>query len=256
MTSTINLLGAILWCTVLTHSLIVPLVVPISTTCHNNGCQHVPSSTIIEGPFLLAALNGKSVETTKGFYPDKVIRILDANTIKLEKNGIVSMAGARMPTVGANFQFPDCLSYSPTYKLRQLIPVGTSVLVKIAGESKPQAVVVRSEDSLFVNEELVRTGFAKTKAITNPDLEPYLRNLRELQENAQDKGLGIFKRCETSQEEASFVAEFEPLEFDVETQWGDDGGKQIVRKKEDTQVVIPKNPGDIRGMYKSSLHCF
>ena len=73
MTNTINLLGVILWCTVLTHSLIVPLVVPISTTCHNNGCQHVPSSTIIEGPFLLAALNGKSVETTKGFYPDKVI---------------------------------------------------------------------------------------------------------------------------------------------------------------------------------------
>ena len=77
-----------------------------------------------------------------------------------------------------------------------------------------------------------------------------MRNLRELQENAQDKGLGIFKRCETSQEEEeSFVAEFEPLEFDVETQWGDDGGKQIVRKKEDTQVVTPKNPGDIRGMY-------
>ena len=168
-----------------------------------------------------------------------------------------------MPTVTANsnFQFPECLSYGPTYRVRQLIPPNTKVSVKIAAagggggsttgsSQKPQAVIIRNEDSVLVNQELVKSGFAKVRPITNPELEPYLDSnvLKKFQEDAQNQGIGIFKRCDDITSKESFVAEFEPLEFDVETQWGDDGGKQILKKTKDTQVAVtPENPGDVKG---------
>jgi hypothetical protein len=43
------------------------------------------------------------------------------------------------------------------------------------------------------------------------------------------------------------VAESEPLESDVETQWGDDGGKQVVKQKEILAQGPHNNPGDIKG---------
>jgi endonuclease YncB( thermonuclease family) len=206
-------------------------------------------ASLIEGNLILAYLtSGTSVPTTD-FQSDQVARILDANTIKLKKNGIVSLAGARLPAVGSNFKFPECSTYSPTYKLRQLIPPESKVLVKLVVESgKTQGIILRKEDSLMVNEELIKTGFAKTRPMTSSELDTYLdfEQLKELQNEAKSKGLGIFKLCEDRPEGEIFVADFEPLEFDVETQWGDDGGKQVIKQKENAQAM-PENPGDARG---------
>jgi endonuclease YncB( thermonuclease family) len=236
-----------------TRSLLIAIDNPSlpSTTTFEAFTWH-PSSSI-EGTFLLSSLNEKqqsSAFSTKDFQRDQVVRILDANTIKLEKNGIVSLAGVRMPTPGksSNFQFPDCLSYGPTYKLRQLIPKNTAVLVKVVTQQqKQQAVVIRSVDSVLVNQELVRAGFGRVQKVSNPDLKEILdlSLLQSLQEEAKTKGLGIFTRCD----EVSTVveAQFEPLELTVETQWGDDGGKQVVRQKDSSSKGPPKNPGDKRG---------
>jgi hypothetical protein len=218
---------------------------------------------LIDGTFLLSSLNNESKQTpelpfsTTGFQRDQVVRVLDANTIKLSKNGIVSLAGVRMPTPGtSNFQFPDCFTSSPSYKLRQLLPPKTSVLVEIlaSGSKTPlSAVLVRSEDSVFVNQEIVSAGFGKVlqKVSNNPDLQKFLNynSLKSLQDEAKAKGLGIFKLCDEEVDAAGalFEAEFEPLELTVETKWGDDGGKQILRKREDTPQGPPKNPGDRKG---------
>lgn len=211
----------------------------------------------------------KAVE--KGLKRDKVERILDANTVQLKKMGVVKLAGVRMPSVGAggtnsNFQFPTCFTYSPSYKVRQLLPKKTSVLIQTVGSSSnnniPQVVLVRSEDSLVVNEELVKTGFAVVKngfwkqqvslvsssrAIIDADY------LTALQENAQSKGLGIFIKCTADGEKVteSFVAEFEPLEKSMEKVYLSDGGKRLLRD-ETANVVFskenpPKNPGDTKG---------
>jgi endonuclease YncB( thermonuclease family) len=230
---------------------------PSTTTTFEASTTWQPSSSI-EGTFLLSSLNEKQQQqqqslaafSTRDFQRDQVVRILDANTIKLQKNGIVSLAGVRMPTPGksSNFQFPDCLSYGPTYKLRQLIPKNTAVLVKVVTQQqKQQAVVIRSVDSVLVNQELVRAGFGRVQKVSNPDLKEILdlSLLQSLQEEAKTKGLGIFQRCD---EVATVVeAQFEPLELTVETQWGDDGGKQVLRQKENYSKGPPKNPGDKKG---------
>lgn len=210
----------------------------------------------------------KAVE--KGLERDKIERIVDANTIQLKKKGVVKLAGVRMPSVSSgtnsNFQFPTCFTYSPSYKVRQLLPKKTSVLVQTVGGGSssgiPQVVLVRSEDSLVVNEELVKTGFAvvkngfskqqsslppSSKAIIDADF------LNSLQDNARSNGLGIYLQCTAEGEKTTetFVADFEPLEKSMETVYFSDGGKQMLRD-ETTRVAYsknnpPKNPGDTKG---------
>jgi hypothetical protein len=113
---------------------------------------------------------------------------------------------------------------------------------------------------VFVNQEIVRAGFGKVmqKVSQNPDLQEFLNynSLKSLQDEAQAKGLGIFKRCGEEGDAAGALveAQFEPLELTVETQWGDDGGKQIVRKREDTSQGPPKNPGDSKGTFPNGNH--
>ncbi|CAJ1953352.1 unnamed protein product [Cylindrotheca closterium] len=219
-----------------------------------NIIQSTPSSTstsAIDGGSLLVSLNNANARVANyqkdGFQKDTVMRILDGNTIKLQKGGLVSIAGARFPIASSsNFQFSECYTYGPTYKLRQLVPAKTEVWVKTSG-SKPQAIIFRQKDSLNVNQELVKSGFAKVKPISS-EFEAYLDplKLKSWEAEANRLGLGIFKQCDASVE-SSFVAEFEPLEYDVVTQWGNDGGKQIVKQKESTAIVPPRNPGDVRG---------
>jgi hypothetical protein len=222
------------------------------------------SSSPIDGAFLLSLLDEKSHNlpfSTKGFQRDRVTRILDANTIKLQKNGVVSVAGTRMPTPGSsNFQFPVCLSKSPSSKLRQLVPPKTEVLVKVSSKSNGsmQAVVLRNDDFLFLNQELLKAGFGKAQKVSDPILKEYLDpdQFRALQDDAQSKGLGIFQRCDgdSALGDAQFEAQFEPLELTTETQWKEDGGKQILRQREYSSGT-PKNPGDIKGEYCCLTTC-
>lgn len=194
---------------------------------------------------------------------DKIERIVDANTILLKKKGMVRLAAVRMPSVSSggtnsNFQFPTCFSYGPSYKVRQLLPKKTSVLVQTLGSSNnnnlPQVVLVRSDDSLVVNEELVKTGFAVVKTGFGKQ-EPASTSildadsLKALQERARQNGLGIFSTCEKKETDDDFVADFEPLERSTETVYFSDGGKLRVRDEAAIAATAgaPKNPGDVRG---------
>jgi hypothetical protein len=206
--------------------------------------------SLIEGTSLLATIENTQQFplpfSTQDFKKDQVIRVIDANTIKLQKSGLVSLAAVKTPTPGSgNFQFPECFTYSPAYKLRLLLPAKTSVLVKIVSSSQ-QAVIVRNNDMTLVNQEIIKAGFARVRI---PNLaSEYLKtkDLQEWQSEAKEKGLGIFKRCDDATVSVAPVAEFEELEFTVETEWKDDGGKQVARQREYVRSQ-PKNPGDTKG---------
>ncbi len=192
---------------------------------------------------------------------DKIERIVDANTIQLKKKGVVKLAGVRMPSA-SNFQFPTCFTYSPSYKIRQLLPKKTNVLIQTVGAANdkiPQVVLVRSEDSLIINQELVKTGFAVVKngfkqQQTSSQALIDAESLTALQETARSKGMGIFSQCTPENPDNkvdSFVADFEPLERSMETVYFSDGGKQMLRD-DSTKVVYtkenpPRNPGDTKG---------
>jgi endonuclease YncB( thermonuclease family) len=194
---------------------------------------------------------------------DKVERIVDANTIQLQKKGLVKLAMVRMPSISSNFQFPDCFEFSPSYKVRQLIPKNTAVRVQTIGGKPHSVVLVREQDSLIVNRELVKTGFAKVIKPSSSSAQVIdskgdlldTDELLALQNEAQAQGLGIFSRCDAkSPKDGGGIsqmpiveAQFEPLERTMETVWTDDGGKRQLRKESSGEKTTPANPGDIKG---------
>jgi len=192
-----------------------------------------------------------------------VVRVLDANTVKLKRGGLVTFAAVGSPS-GYNqqdFSFPECMTKSPSSKTRNLLPAKSRVGVyyvntyRVDGNKPRSALVVTDKEELLVNLELVKSGFARPVSRGSEEVEQalgvqFIKELREMQQQAKDAGAGFYARCEKS--DSSITAsedQFEPLDYTVETKWGDDGGKQVIvnRKDNDIKAKMPANPGDTKG---------
>ena len=198
---------------------------------------------------------------------DTVKRIIDSSTIQLTNLGYVTLDTVR--GAGSTYSLPECMDKAPSYKLKGLLSKGTEVKVydlsKNGSDATNRVWIVRSQDDLVINRELVRTGYAFVRkgAYTNDNFAEIINNFNELEQIARREGFGIFKICtdgtssniastkdensdaRTEVTNSNFVAEFEPLEYTTQTQWGDDGGKTILVPKPSSS--IPSNPGDIKG---------
>ena len=225
---------------------------------------------------------------------DKVKRVIDSSTIALEKSGIVSLDIVR--GAGSTYVLPECCTYAPAYKLRQLLKKGTDVkIVNLSSSNggvssaaaRPKVWIVRSQDELIVNREIVKSGFGfvrkgtssggvgaskmmmmDSSVLSNFDYEGMMNDLTTLEETARSNGLGIFKTCNNDGNNnedgnaittSNFVAEFEPMEYTTEIQYGDDGGKSVLVSNSAKQQqsssassssgssIPPSNPGDVKG---------
>jgi endonuclease YncB( thermonuclease family) len=198
------------------------------------------SSPFVNGPWLLAVTSPKNDEAPDQFgcfQKDVVVRVIDANHVKLKKAGLVSLAGIKGSS--SNFVYPECFRYDPAYKLQQLLPNQTPVKLKMTSLS--QAVLV-SDGRTVVNQELVRAGFARVKTAT--ELDPSVLDVEELlrlQEEAKEKGLGIFQRCDEKVTTTAPVSDFEPVDYAI--------GRLVVKPTSElsSTPTKPKNPGDTKG---------
>mmetsp|Transcript_16497 Transcript_16497/g.29824 ORF Transcript_16497/g.29824 Transcript_16497/m.29824 type:complete len:383 (+) Transcript_16497:30-1178(+) len=263
-----------------------------------------------------ASYINRILRQTKKSKPLKVKRIIDASTIQLENVGHISLQTVR--GAGGTYQLPECMDRSPSSKLRQLLPKGTVVrivdlddLVSNGAEKKtssspsqssstPKMWIVREDDEVLINRELVKSGFAfvrkgtrtptptpTTTATTTSSsstqlMKDMMSDLMQLETNAKQNGLGIYKSCDSttvsttsttattldndgqssqsssSSSQENFVAEFEPMDYQVETHYSDDGGTSVIVSKRDSPTTKPSNPGDIVGCsdfdtYEASL---
>lgn len=121
---------------------------------------------------------------------DTVVRVLDDNTIKLQKTGIVMLQDTKLPVVGSGYQFPPCLDTTPNAKLKQLLPPKTVVDVLVQSPSPSGKVARLYKDERSINEQLVRMGYAKAKSGAND-------SVKKLQKQAETNRIGIFKDCES-----------------------------------------------------------
>ena len=103
-----------------------------------------------------------------------------------------------------------------------------------------------------MNRELTRSGYAFLRKGSPQTSETRITNdLLELEKDAKQKGLGIYKTCDevagsASDPGQSFVAEFEEMEYTTQIQYGDDGGKEVLVGRESLSSP-PPNPGDTKG---------
>ena len=82
---------------------------------------------------------------------DVVVRVMDSDRVKLERAGVVRLAGVRTPTRDV----PVCYNREPGVKARAMLPRGTKVNVE---DVNGDADVVAGGKS--VSETLVREGYA------------------------------------------------------------------------------------------------
>lgn len=126
--------------------------------------------------------------------------------------------------------------------------------------------IIRGQDELNVNRELIRTGFGFVRKgstnsssgalSSNLDYEGMMRDMTLLEQQARDEGLGIFKVCSSdgnsnsnnsdSISTSNFIAEFEPMDYETQIEYGDDGGKSVLVSNKQSSTP-PSNPGDVRG---------
>lgn len=139
------------------------------------------------------------------------------------------------------------------------------------GKTKQDAVIIRSRDGLNINQDLVRQGYAVPRKASasqydvNSDLI-LLDVLTRLKEQAKDSRIGLFQQCTSDLDSDVNIAnggnifatdrapqaEFEPIEWTIETKWGIDGGRPVRRRitvESDNGLirVAPKSPGDVVG---------
>jgi len=163
-------------------------------------------------------------EPANKFREDVVVRVVDANTIKLEKTGLLSFSYARTPT-----KLSDCAKYAPSRKLDQLLPPRTKVRVLVETEGRiPRGLVYRRADDVFVNARLVETGFAAPRGAG-----ALSERFEELYAEAKKEGRGLYAPC--------------PAE--------------VVEQRVIERAPPPKNPGDVVGcsdfeVYEDALRWF
>jgi endonuclease YncB( thermonuclease family) len=139
-----------------------------------------------------AALAAVAPPAAVAFASDEVVRVIDANAIKLKRMGIVRLAGAATPTRG----LPDCFAYSPSAHVRRLLPPRARVQVRLT-DAERHLAIVRNEgptSTPSVNEALVAGGWAKaTRAGVDDALAAALT---DAQAAAQSRRLGLWVACE------------------------------------------------------------
>ena len=138
---------------------------------------------------------------------DVVVRVMDADRVKLERAGVVRLAGVRTPTRDV----PVCYNREPGVKARAMLPRGTKVNVE---DVNGDADVVAGGKS--VSETLVRDGYsyATPRRRRASDGEDYLGSvLAEAEAAAKRDQRGLWRPCDATSAPTVPVATFDDIDF-------------------------------------------
>ena len=130
-----------------------------------------------------------------------VVRIIDGDTIDITIDGTderVRLLGIDTPETKIPDVPPECYGPEASARTIQLLPAGTGVRLErdIVGRDdygRLLAYVYRLDDDLFVNETLVREGFARLLFI-RPNFA-YQGLLVDAARAAEREGLGLWAAC-------------------------------------------------------------
>ena len=157
----------------------------------------------------LAALLGAATTTLPSrparAATDVVVRVMDADRVKLERAGVVRLAGVRTPTRDV----PVCYNREPGVKTRGMLSRGAKVEVEIDGGDADIVVGGKS-----VSETLVREGYAYATPRRRRESDgDYLASvLAEAQEAAKRDQRGLWRPCGGASPVVP-VATFDDIDF-------------------------------------------
>lgn len=147
--------------------------------------------TNIPEPTIIITLNEKQKV--------KVIRVIDGDTIEIEGNVKVRYIGINTPeiyrdTTGKKTR-EQCFANESYLENKRLVEGKTVTLVEDVSDKDKYGRFLRYVyvDDLFINDYLIKNGFAKIMTI-KPDIK-YYQQFKTDEKDAKANNLGIWKEC-------------------------------------------------------------
>ena len=129
-----------------------------------------------------------------GAQPDRIRRVVDGDTVHLERLGRSRLIGVDTPEVHGG---TECFGRVASAFAKRLLPRGTPVTWRADAERRDRygraLVYLYRRDGLEVNAELVRRGYAST--LTIPPNVRHAARFRRLAREARRHGRGLWRAC-------------------------------------------------------------
>ena len=130
-----------------------------------------------------------------------LVRVVDGDTLVVDLEGRderVRLIGIDAPESVAEERPDQCYGVEASDEVKRLLPAGTELVLERDVEPRDQygrllAYVYRSVDDLFINEVLVRDGFAGV--LNYPPNDTYAERFRTLETAARSAGAGLWGVC-------------------------------------------------------------
>ncbi len=130
-----------------------------------------------------------------------MVRVVDGDTIVVDvdnREERVRLIGIDTPESVAEERPDQCYGVEASDEVKRLLPPGTELVLERDVEPRDQydrllAYVYRAEDQLFINESLVRNGFAGI--LSYPPNDTYAERFRSLEAEARQLGTGLWGAC-------------------------------------------------------------
>lgn len=130
-----------------------------------------------------------------------VQRVVDGDTVVAAVDGTIErvrLIGVNTPESVKPDTPVECFGHEASQHTAELLPPGTVIHLERDLEPRDDygrllAYVFRATDGLFVNDDLVRLGYARTLRI-RPNVT-YAAQLARSSQRARDEGLGLWSTC-------------------------------------------------------------
>lgn len=152
--------------------------------------QPLPKQTVIsERAASTSAVPPKEVETFK------VSRVIDGDTIELTERRRVRYVGMDTPELGDNRKQVECFAIEAMEENKRLVEGKTVRLEKDVSETDRYGRLLRYVyiDDMFVNDYLVRQGFARIDTVP-PDIA-HQQEFLQAEQEAREQGKGLWNQC-------------------------------------------------------------
>ncbi len=165
--------------------------------------SHLPTTILAILIFTAFALiNSKSeteqpnkTESTNGYETAKVLKIIDGDTIEIDTGHKVRYIGIDTPETNHPTKKKECFGTEASAYNKNLVAGKEIRMIKDKSETDRYGRLLRYVyiDEIFINEELVRNGYAKAVAYS-PDTK-YQSEFQLAETYAKENNLGLWNTC-------------------------------------------------------------
>ena len=224
--------------------LIGAFLLGLSLTSYNksNTAKNSPNPQIISAKTEAASQSATNIQSEN----IKVTRVIDGDTIEIEGGSRVRLVGIDTPETVDPRAPVACFGKEASEETKRLLAGKSVTLEKDISETDKYGRLLRYVfiDNLFVNDYLVRQGFAQ--ASTYPPDVKYQNQFLEAQQEAQANNRGLWSACQNPQASSNPTSTDQQTGCDIKGNISSSGEKiyHVPGQRYYNQTVISESKGE------------